>query len=310
MLSYHSKKTNVFAAGTLQRVSESRVDEQYIQSKLHDPATRFIPVWKNKNLVTAVDPIQSVYLSYDQATPLLTDSAPLIFLGILEGVTYFAFALPDDSPVATLFPAEQHFKDLRDIGVLLTQDEGSLYAYARALVHWHRTHQYCGRCGSKTLSIEGGHVLQCINPNCVLRHFPRTDAAIILLITYREHCLLVRQSIWPEGMYATVAGFLEPGESLENAVAREVMEETGLVLENIQYHSSQPWPFPASIMIGFTAQSTSMDYKLDQVEIEKAVWVTREELAEKLQNGTIKLPPPLSIASRLIDEWYKGGEVS
>jgi NAD+ diphosphatase len=307
MQSDHSRKTNVFAAGTLYRASESRVDEQYIQAKLHDPATCFVPVWKNKNLVAAGDPFRSVYLSYDQAAPLLTDSAPLIFLGVLEGIPYFAFALPDEAPVDTLFPAAQQFKDLRDIGVLLTQDEGSLYAYARALVHWHRTQQYCGRCGSNTVSQEAGHVLQCTNPACGLRHFPRTDAAIIVLITYRQHCLLVRQSVWPEGMYATVAGFLEPGESLEDAVAREVMEETGLELENIEYHSSQPWPFPASIMIGFTAQATRMEYQLDQLEIEQAIWVTKEELSEKLKTGTIKLPPPLSIASRLIDEWYHGG---
>ncbi|WP_247236743.1 NAD(+) diphosphatase [Telluribacter sp. SYSU D00476] len=308
MQSDHSRKTNVFAAGTLYRVSESRVDEQYIQAKLHDPAAHFVPVWKNKNLVAAGDPLQSVYMSYDQAAPMLTDSAPLIFLGVLEGIPHFAFALPDEAPVDTLFPAGQQFKDLRDIGVLLTQDEGSLYAYARALVHWHRTHQYCGRCGSKTISQEAGHVLQCTNPACALRHFPRTDAAIIVLITYQEHCLLVRQSVWPEGMYATVAGFLEPGESLENAVAREVMEETGLELEHIEYHSSQPWPFPASIMIGFTAQATTMEYKLDQLEIEQAIWVTREELSVKLKEGTLKLPPPLSIASRLIDDWFRAGE--
>jgi NAD+ diphosphatase len=307
MPSIQSSKSdeNVFAAGTLYRASESRLDEQQINRLLDDPAVRFVPVWKNKHLVIQTNPVQPVFLARAAAEPLLNRSLELVFLGFLAEVPYFALALPEDPVPEVFFPPDQAFKDLREIGALLGKDEGSMLAYARAMMHWHYTHQYCGRCGNKTISAEAGHVRKCPNPACGLKHFPRTDAAIIVLITYQQHCLLVRQPNWPEKMHATVAGFLEPGESLEDAVAREVMEETGLELTNIRYHSSQPWPFPASIMVGFTAQATSMDFRLDQREIEQACWLTRPELIRKLKDNTIKIPSPLSISYRLLEDWFK-----
>jgi NAD+ diphosphatase len=302
---YTSKSNkNIFSTGTLHRASELRIDEGHMNRLLTDAAARFVPVWQNQNLITATNPIQPAFLTQIQAAPLLREGKPLVLLGFLEKVPYFAFDIPADTVTEGLFSTNQVFKDLREIGSLLSQEEGNLLAYARAMMHWHHTHQYCGKCGHKTISTEAGHVLQCTNPACSLKHFPRTDAAIIVLITHQEHCLLVRQPIWPEGMYATVAGFLEPGESLEDAVAREVMEETGLELIDIQYHSSQPWPFPASIMIGFTAQATNMNFVLDQREIEKACWLTRQELIQQILDKTIKLPRPVSISYRLIEGWF------
>ncbi|MDJ1491810.1 NAD(+) diphosphatase [Cytophagaceae bacterium DM2B3-1] len=296
---------NMFSTGTLHRFSESRLDEQHIHTILTAPTARFIPLWKNQNLFAMNDPLQPAFLSKEETDRLLNEGAEFVFLGMLEEIPYFAFALPDTIVTEELFGDSRAFKDLRETGALLGQEEGNLLAYARAMIHWHRTHQYCGRCGNKTISIEAGHVRQCTNPACDLKHFPRTDSAIIVRITYQDRCLLVRQPIWPEGMYATVAGFLEPGESLEDAVAREVKEETGLTLTNIKYHSSQPWPFPASIMVGFTAEATSMEYTLDQREIEKACWLTRQELIEKIKDKSIKLPRPVSISYRLIDDWFR-----
>jgi NAD+ diphosphatase len=295
---------NVFSSGALDRASEWRTDGQQVQALLQDSAARFAVLWKNKNLVITTHPVSPAFLTKAQADSLMPDPPELVFLGILEGVPYFAFALPEGTGGEARLPEGTEFKDLREIGALLPRDEGSVLAYVRALMHWHHTHRYCGKCGSKTVVAEAGHVRQCTTAACGLKHFPRTDAAIIVLITHGESCLLVRQPPWPPGMHAVVAGFLEPGESLEDAVAREAMEETGIALTHIRYHSSQPWPFPASIMVGFTARARSMNFTLDGHEIEAACWLTREQLVQRLKDKTIKLPSALSISYRLIEDWF------
>ncbi|MGA2228712.1 MAG: NAD(+) diphosphatase, partial [Syntrophobacteraceae bacterium] len=144
----------------------------------------------------------------------------------------------------------------------------------------------------------------CVNPQCGVVHFPRTDPAMIAIIRFGEKCLLGRQSIWPEHMYSALAGFVEPGESAEGAVAREVFEEVGLRVKDIRYHSSQPWPFPCSLMLGFTAEAVDERITLDDKELEEARWFGRGELQEAVENGTVKLPPPVSIAYRLIEDWF------
>lgn len=314
MPSRHLAKSNrnVFSAGALDRASERRVDGQQVAALLQDPSVRFAVVWQSKNLVTTAHPLRPAFLTRAEVGALLPDPQKLVLLGLLAGVPYFTFALPEHTEEAQL-PAGTEFRDLREIGALLSRDEGSVLAYARALMHWHHTHQYCGRCGSKTTSAEAGHVLQCTNPACGLKHFPRTDAAIIVLITHGDSCLLVRQPAWRPGVHAVVAGFLEPGESLEDAVIREVMEETGLAVTHVRYHSSQPWPFPASIMVGFTARASSTDFTLDGHELEAASWFTREQLVQRLKDKSVKLPSALSISYRLIEDWFaqkNGGRLS
>jgi NAD+ diphosphatase len=148
----------------------------------------------------------------------------------------------------------------------------------------------------------------CTNPDCGQLHFPRTNPAIIVLVALRERCLLGRQATWPEGLYATIAGFVEPGESLEEAVVREVREETGIEVREVTYHSSQPWPFPSSIMLGFTAQAGSDHIQLNDGELEDARWFSREEIARGVEEGWLRLPSSVSISYRLIEDWYDGEE--
>jgi NAD+ diphosphatase len=192
---------------------------------------------------------------------------------------------------------------LRLVATLLPADEAGLLGYARAMIFWRRQNRFCGVCGASTTAARGGHVLVCTNPACRHEHFPRTDPAIIVLISDGERALLGRQAAWPAGRYSTIAGFVEPGESLEDAVAREVFEETGVQVDLIEYHSSQPWPFPSSLMLGFTAHAVTTEVRLHDQELEDARWFTRAELAA----GYPKIPPNISISFRLIEDWFDAG---
>ncbi len=220
-----------------------------------------------------------------------------VFLGTLEDTAYFAVEVTAD------VPAHGEFRDLRRVGALLDPADGSVLAYARGMIYWHVRHRFCGLCGNPTQSLQGGHVRRCRNADCGASHFPRTDPAIIVLVTDNDRCLLTRQEAWPDGYYSALAGFVEPGESVGEAVAREVAEETGIEIESVRYHSSQPWPFPSSLMLGFTAMYRGGALQVDRDELEDARWYGREELRRLTAAGEIRLPPRASIARRMIDEW-------
>jgi len=191
---------------------------------------------------------------------------------------------------------------------LLDEHDCALLAYAKAMVYWHDRHRFCGDCGSPTVSVDGGFMRVCTDEQCGQQQFPRTDPAIIVLVTSGNRCLLGRQPSWPKGMYSTLAGFVEPGESLEATVIREVREETGVEVAEMRYFASQPWPFPSSLMLAFTAQAASETIHLGQDELEHARWFTREEMRDMLQQGTLKLPFKLAISFHLIENWFDAGE--
>jgi NAD+ diphosphatase len=168
------------------------------------------------------------------------------------------------------------------------------------MMTWHQRHRFCGVCGAPTRSEQAGHVRRCTQPDCAAEIFPRTDPAVIMLVCHGDWCLLGRQAKWPGGMYSALAGFVEPGESLEDAVAREVLEETGVAVLDCEYHSSQPWPFPSSLMIGYLARASADAVPRADEELEDARWFTRREVA----SGLVGLPPPQSVSYRLIEDWY------
>lgn len=191
--------------------------------------------------------------------------------------------------------------DLRAIGAALDPRAGNLLAQAAGMVHWHRRHRFCGACGAATEPGEAGYVRNCTV--CKVQHFPRTDPAVIMLVTAGDRCVLGRQPVWPARMFSALAGFVEPGESLEDAVAREVFEEVGLRVGDVRYVASQPWPFPSSLMLGFEAQATTTELVVDTSELAEAAWWDREELREASADGALMLPPPVSIAHHLIRGW-------
>lgn len=287
---------NVFAGAFVDRHGERRKDPDWLDAAIDDAGTCFVPVWGDRCLVGG-DPLRTVLFPRERLEGVAFDRGELIFLGLFRGQPAFAFAVVDDGDAP--FPELGEFHDLRYLGSVLPLDEANLVAHARALVLWHRSQVYCSRCGSSSRAEAGGNSRRCLSPECAQVYFPRVDPAVIVLVSDGERCLLGRQPAWPEGRYSTIAGFVEPGESLEDAIRREIYEETNVRVSDIHYHSSQPWPFPSSLMLGFTARATSTDILLNDGELEDAGWFTRKEL----RSGFPKLPFGISIARRLIDDW-------
>ncbi len=304
-----ANQANYFTTYFIDRVSDRRQDDEWLADQLENEATRFIPVWNLKNLLADERVPRPIYLSPGYVQDLLSEAESTVLLGMTPERTYFAIGLSSDgdSPPGGLAKLGE-FRDLRWIASVLEERDIALLAYAQAMTYWHFRHKYCGDCGSPTQSLEGGTLRECTNEACGQQHFPRTDPAIIVLITYGERCLLGRKSWWPEGMYSNVSGFVEPGESLEDALVREVREETGVEVAEMTYHSSQPWPFPSSLMLGFTAVAASETIRIDEDELEDAAWFSREEMRSRLQQGTLRLPMPVSISFRLIEEWFDAGD--
>lgn len=304
---------NFFATWAVDRMSTRRPDAEWIRQRIRDPGSRIVPVWRSRNLLAGNETLTPVLLSVAdlEAYPGLEQSA--VFLGQSGETMYFAVELPADSEDAPQrYGKGADFRELREAGPLLGSEDGALLAYARGIIHWHRRHRFCGDCGSPTESAEGGHARICSDPLCGQKHFPRTDPAVIVLVTRRENgeesCLLGRQPVWPEGMHSAIAGFVEPGESLEQAVVREVKEETDVTVGRVHYHSSQPWPFPSSIMLGFTAEALSSAIALVDGELQHAAWYTRDEMVKSLSDGSLRVPRRVSIAYRLVEDWFDAGD--
>ncbi len=301
---------NFFAETGLDRMSERRSDAEW-QRALQDAADAVIlPVWKTQSLVVQIEEAsRAVMVSIEELRQAAIQDAQLIFLGYREGTPHFAVDLSHHEDPLTLPPlaGRGEFRDLRDVGLDMPRDEGALLAYSRALFHWHRTHRFCGRCGSPTESRDAGHVRVCTNPSCGVQHFPRTDMAVIMLVSRGDYALLGRKAEWPEGRFSVLAGFVEPGESLEGAVAREVMEEAGVPVYDVRYHSSQPWPFPANLMLGFFARTDAEELHRNDKELAEARWFHRDELIDEAR-AFVQKPHAVSIARRLLADWALGNE--
>jgi len=307
---YQRSLRNNFTGGPIDRATERRRDETWLAARQEDETTRLVPVWQSKNLLNRRAGLKPVFLSPSQVRENVHAPDSTILLGIEGDRAYFAVGLSslDETPPAGLAELGQ-FRDLRQVAPLLDERDSALLAFARAMVYWHRRHRFCGDCGSPTVSMEAGYMRVCTNDDCGQRQFPRTDPAIIVLVTCGERGLLGRKPIWPEGMYSTIAGFVEPGESIEDAVLREVQEETGVRVVEVCYQSSQPWPFPTSLMLGFRARAKDGTIQVDEDELEHARWFTREELKRGLEQGALRLPPEISISRRLIEGWFDEGDL-
>jgi NAD+ diphosphatase len=288
---------HVYAGPYVDRASGLRKDAAWLESALADPATRFVPLWRSRNLLRLAPVPGAVLLASGAFAAVAADS--LILLGQFRGAA--CFAIEFSAEAAPALAGDGEFADLRLTGGLLPPDEAGLLAYARAMVYWRERHRFCGACGAPTQPIHAGHVMACTRAECGTEFFPRIDPAIIVLVTDGERALLGRQAAWPAGRYSTIAGFVEPGESLEDAVVREVREETSVEVVEVEYHSSQPWPFPSSLMVGFRAVARATAVACPDGELEDARWFEAAELA----TGTPALPPPQSISFRLIADWYE-----
>ncbi len=296
------------AGGDLDRLAHLRAEEGWIERLLGEDRVRIVAVWQSRNLVIPGDSPRAALLPVDAVRSWLDEAQTRAVLGESGERLHLAVDVSHWSEEEAQRRAAGigEWTDLRRVGPLIGRDEGSLLAYARGLMWWHARHRFCGVCGSPTESVEAGHVRRCVNPDCRTSHFPRTDPAVIMLVHDGDRALLGRQKVWPPGMYSTLAGFVEPGESLEETVAREVFEESGIRVADVRYHSSQPWPFPASLMIGFHAAAASREIRLNQSELEDVAWFSRSELRNFAAQGK-NLPRVDSIARRLVEDWLALG---
>lgn len=301
-----------FQTPPLNRHGDIRHQENFIDSLLDSASARFLPV--NKQSIVCqhkADGDNPCWLSYQELLSIFkkVDKKHLIYIGEKDSKHYFTFRLKSESLVSDIEQGTQYtslqLKNLRELFKSLSPQHAQLCNVAIAIEHWHNTHQHCGYCGHPTYSSHAGFVRICSNSGCQREHFPRTDAAIICAITHKDKILLGRQANWPEKMQSVIAGFVEPGETLEQAVAREAYEETGLNLTNIEYYRSQPWPFPQSLMVGFTANATNQNITLLDKELEQAAWFSKDDIKDSVAQKQLILPFKYSISRILIDQWLK-----
>ena len=308
-------ETVTFGGSSLARHAELRGD---VGSLSKDARAEAILFWRGKPLIGGDARDHLVRLPLD-ADLIVQNGKPPLFLGLEDETPVFgvdvsrfepvempdtlgAFLDPSEQPVPGL-PDDQRFSELRGVMTFLSPRDAELAASARALLEWHRSHGFCANCGEKSIVAQAGWQRDC--PACGRHHFPRTDPVVIMLITMGNECLLGRSPGWPEGMYSCLAGFVEPGETLEAAVRREVFEESGIKVGQVDYLASQPWPFPASLMMGCHGHATSYDITIDPEEIEEALWVSKEELMLAFAGDHPKIKPARkgAIAHFLLKNW-------
>ncbi|WP_305984840.1 NAD(+) diphosphatase [Roseibium sp. MMSF_3544] len=297
-----------FIANSLDRQSERRGNTAYLKELLDRPDTRVV-LSTDKTLVFRADADHEIGHPLSAALALGAVTEEMVFLGLRpeSGQAIFATTLPSsDEELAER--ADLVVQDLRNLALTnaFPDEDLSALAQARALIHWHRTHQRCSRCGGKTVMAEAGYRRDC--PDCGAAHFPRTDPCVIMLITDRDRALLGRPARLPEGVYTTLAGFMEPGETIEQAVRREVLEESRIRVGEVRMVSNQPWPFPANLMLGCIGTATSFDIEIADDELEACKWCDRAEIRQMI-DGTHpeghRIPPSISIAYELITGWLE-----
>lgn len=302
-----------FVANPLDRLEATRADPAAIEALRQADDARFVLF---RNLDPLVHP-EGGLLFRDGAEieDAGAEGAPTVLLGQDEaGRAVFAAdvgGLADG--VGEALGGDGLYRDLRSVAVLLPPDEAGIVAQARSLLSWHARHGFCAACGSETEMARGGAMRRCLNASCAAQHFPRVDPVVIMLVVRGDKCLLGRQAFFPPGMYSALAGFIEPGETLEAAVRREVMEEANIKVGRVAYARSQPWPFPSSLMIGCVAEGLSDEITIDAHELETAGWYGKSDVVAALRRGNpfdqdgetadLYLPPAIAIAHHLLKDW-------
>jgi NAD+ diphosphatase len=304
---------NTFAGNPLDRASDRRAKPEWIAKQLASPDSLGLALWNGRPLVEPSPKtegedgdLQIAYLPAKLVGELAGGPERLLFMGLWKETAVFAVDIedaadPSDGPLQGL----GKFEDLRAVALKLPGPDAAILATAKQMFEWRRRHRHCAVCGQPTQATEGGWKRQC--PACGSEHFPRTDPVVIMLPYHGDRCMLGRQEAWPKGMFSALAGFLEPGESIEEACARELNEEAGLHAVKVRYHSTQPWPYPSSLMIGLIAEVEDEEGCPDQTELSEVRWFTRDEARELIAgkiDGTFA-PQRLAIAHQLIRAWVE-----
>jgi len=301
---------HVFGGNELDRAAHLRRDTAAIAAfQAHDDA-RVLPFWDLRSLIDVSGTPSLAWQPMADLDRFTDDPTELVFLGLDKGAGRFAIGLNDAEDPAKSGSSEGLGKyiDVRTIAPQLSLNDAAILAQARSVIDWHKRHRFCAACGVATNIASAGNTRVC--PACKTEHFPRTDPVAIMLVIKDDKCLLGRKREWPPGMHSALAGFIEPGETIEEAVRREVFEESGVHTGKVRYSSSQPWPFPSSLMIGCIAEGISDDIVVDTDELEHAAWFTRQEIIAGMErvlttepDGLFRMPNPIAIAHQLARAW-------
>jgi NAD+ diphosphatase len=298
-----------FAGNPLDRVTQRRQDAGWVASLLEQPHTRVLPLHGLKPQIHHSSAVALAWQSVEAWRPLIADGSTTILLGIRDSHAYFAI---DASAAETLADGSTTIMDARAVAAMIDGSEAAIVAEARSLIDWHARHRFCAQCGTPSVVASGGWMRNC--PNCKAHHFPRVDPVVIMLAVKGERCLLGRGLRRPGARFSCLAGFMEPGETPEEAVRREVMEESGIRVGRVRYLASQPWPFPSSLMMGFLCEALSEEITIDPEEIAEARWFERDEVQAMVERsgsddpiaGVPTLPPPLAIGHQIARRWSFG----
>ena len=290
---------NFFSSATIDRSARVLGSDSTLQALINSRDTKFLPIWNKKVLLSKTQGrVKKSEFTKHEISRFRCITAP-VYIGCIGKIHYFATEVEPNSEDCN------EFIDLLHSVNLLNAQDSAILGCAITLLSWRNDHKNCGLCGSPTSDSQGGNVLVCSKPACQHEHYPKIDPAIIVLVEHQDQALFGRKSEWPKFRYSTIAGFVEAGESAEQAVVREVAEETGVEIAEVSYHSSQPWPFSNSLMLGYTAIAKgSTEIKLHDKELEHAQWLSRDELASQLSKGKFIPPTSFSIAFRLIEDWF------
>ena len=300
-----------FTGNPLNRASEKRLDTEWLAAKRRDPSSLIMPLWKLQPLIVesedADNPTALGLLKPEVADSLASDGAICVFLGLDDrDRAMFALDISSSNDPTSSGPlaGKGSFRDARMAASTVSIPHAALIAQGKAMVDWHQRHGFCPNCGAPTKLMDAGYRRLC--DKCKAEHFPRTDPVVIMLATYGEECLVGRGKLFPQGMFSALAGFIEPGETIEEAVRRELMEEANVKVGEVSYYATQPWPFPSSLMIGCFAKADKREAKADDTELAEVRWIersaARQLVAGKRIDG-VMVPPPIAIAHHLIKTW-------
>ncbi|PCI51151.1 MAG: NAD(+) diphosphatase [Alphaproteobacteria bacterium] len=303
----------IFGGFPLDPADHLRGDDRWVFEKINHSDSRFLLYAQGCPLMDISDGLAPVFKSVVKVKAITGDDwgqTDWVFLGLDGDVATFAVAISGKYDL----PADEKFIDLRSVALQISAGGfstiPSLLGRGKMLLEWHGRRHFCSCCGHKTKGARGGYLRQCANEACAAEHFPRTDPVVIMLVTDGDRCLLGRGKGWPEGNYSTLAGFMEPGETIEEATRREVLEEVGVKVGNVTYIRSQPWPFPSSLMIGVRAEALTTEITLDTNELVDALWMDKEKLQNLFETGgdnSFRIPPKIAIARHLLEEWLQHG---
>ncbi|HTQ14400.1 MAG TPA: NAD(+) diphosphatase [Rhizomicrobium sp.] len=306
-----------FSGNPLDRASEKRTDSEWLAARRRDPDSLILPMWRLQPFLLGPErtkgPIEACYLRPGLAETIAGPEACCVLLGLERGRAIFALdisAAPDPANQGAL-EGLGHFRDMRGAAMLLGGRDTAICGQAKAMIDWHARHGFCPNCGARTAMADAGYRRHC--GSCGADHFPRTDPVVIMLATHcdpilGDACLVGRGKQFPQGMFSALAGFVEPGETIEEAVRRELTEEAGVKTGRVAYHATQPWPFPSSLMIGCFAEAESRDIVVDTNELAEAFWLEKSKLRALIAGEKVDglwIPPSIAIARHLLEAWAR-----